>query len=204
MDLFEKKPTADPLPALSSTAETAPELIRPSLCVQAREGRLHVFLPYASKLADYLDLVAAVEDTCQYLHKPVWLEGYAPPSDPRLRSFSVTPDPGVLEVNSAAGEQLGRTRADQHSAVRGSAQESADRGKVRLRWRPSRHRRWQPYRDRRSDRAGQPFAASSGSAAQHGGVLAEPSVAVVSVFRHVCRPDQPVSARGRGAHGRLV
>ena len=99
MDLFEKKPVADPLPALSSTAETATELIRPSLCVQAREGRLHVFLPYAPQLADYLDLLAAVEDTCQHLQKPVWLEGYAPPSDPRLRSFSVTPDPGVLEVN---------------------------------------------------------------------------------------------------------
>jgi uncharacterized protein (DUF2126 family) len=99
MDLFAKDPMADPLPALSSTAETALELIRPSLCIQAREGRLHVFLPYASKLADYLDLVAAVEDTCQHLHKPVWLEGYAPPSDPRMRSFSVTPDPGVLEVN---------------------------------------------------------------------------------------------------------
>jgi uncharacterized protein (DUF2126 family) len=99
MDLFEIHPRADPLPALSSTAETALELIRPSLCIQAREGRLHLFLPYASRLADYLDLVAAVEDTCQYLHKPVWLEGYAPPSDPRMRSFSVTPDPGVLEVN---------------------------------------------------------------------------------------------------------
>jgi len=99
MDLFEKKPGADPLPALSSTAETTTELIRPSLCVQAREGRLHVFLPYASQLADYLDLLAAVEDTCQHLQKPVWLEGYAPPSDARLRSFSVTPDPGVLEVN---------------------------------------------------------------------------------------------------------
>ena len=67
--------------------------------MEAREGRLHVFLPYASRLADYLDLLAAVEDTCQYLQKPVWLEGYAPPSDPRLRSFSVTPDPGVLEIN---------------------------------------------------------------------------------------------------------
>ena len=99
MDLFQKNPAADPLPALSSTAETAPELIRPALCVQAREARLHVFLPYASKLADYLDLLAAVEDTGQYLNQPVWLEGYPPPSDPRLRSFSLTPDPGVLEVN---------------------------------------------------------------------------------------------------------
>ena len=99
IDLFQKNPVADPLPALSAAAETAPELIRPALCVQAREGRLQVFLPYVSKLADYLDLIAAVEDTCQFLQKPVWLEGYPPPSDPRLRSFSLTPDPGVLEVN---------------------------------------------------------------------------------------------------------
>src|ERR1700687_1820956 len=99
MDAFQRHPVADPLPALSSTAESAPELIRPALCVQAREGRLHVFLPYAFTSADYLDLLAAVEDTCQYLHQPAWLEGYPPPSDPRLRSFSITPDPGVLEVN---------------------------------------------------------------------------------------------------------
>jgi uncharacterized protein (DUF2126 family)/transglutaminase-like putative cysteine protease len=99
MDLFQRNPVADALPALSSTAKTAPELIRPSLCVQAREGRLHVFLPYATNLADYLDLLAAVEDTCQYLNKPVCLEGYAPPQEPRMRSFSLTPDPGVLEVN---------------------------------------------------------------------------------------------------------
>jgi len=99
MELFQRQPVADALPAISNSSATAPELIRPSLCVQAREGRLYVFLPYAPKLADYLDLVAAVEDTCQYLQKPVWLEGYTPPPDPRLRSFSITPDPGVLEVN---------------------------------------------------------------------------------------------------------
>jgi uncharacterized protein (DUF2126 family)/transglutaminase-like putative cysteine protease len=99
LDLFERIPAADPLPALSTRLEMAPELIRPALCVEVRKGRLHVFLPYASQLADYLDLLAAVEDTCQYLHKPVWLEGYTPPHDPRLRSFSITPDPGVLEVN---------------------------------------------------------------------------------------------------------
>jgi uncharacterized protein (DUF2126 family) len=99
MDLFQRTPVPDPLPALSTTADSAPELIRPALCVEAREGRLHVFLPYASKLADYLDLLAAIEDTCQHLLVPAWLEGYPPPSDPRLRSFSLTPDPGVLEVN---------------------------------------------------------------------------------------------------------
>jgi len=99
LDLFEVEPAPDSLPPLSNTAETATVLIRTALCVQAREGRMHVFLPFASELADYLDMVAAVEDTCEYLQMRVWVEGYTPPSDPRLRFFSVTPDPGVLEIN---------------------------------------------------------------------------------------------------------
>jgi uncharacterized protein (DUF2126 family)/transglutaminase-like putative cysteine protease len=99
MDLFEVEPEADPLPPMARSLDSARELIRPSLCVQISDGRLHVSLPYAPILADYLDLVSAVEDTCLYLQMPVWIEGYAPSSDPRLRSFSVTPDPGVLEIN---------------------------------------------------------------------------------------------------------
>ena len=98
-ELFAIDPAPDTLPPLSSTAETAPELIRPALCVQAVEGRLKVFLPYTPVAADYLDLVAAVEDTCQHLGMPVWLEGYPPPYDSRLRFYGLTPDPGVLEVN---------------------------------------------------------------------------------------------------------
>ena len=97
--LFARVPEPDPLSPLAENEETATEKIRPSLCVEARDGRLHVFFPYASKLADYLDLVAAVEDTCAYLGKAVWLEGYAPPRDPRLYAFGATPDPGVLEIN---------------------------------------------------------------------------------------------------------
>ncbi len=97
--LFAQVPVPDPLPPLSRTAETATELIRPALCVEVREGRLHVFLPYASVAADFLELVAAVEETCAHLKMPVWIEGYSAPFDPRLRAFSLTPDPGVLEVN---------------------------------------------------------------------------------------------------------
>ena len=97
--LFSVPASTDPLPALSSHAETARELIRPSLCVQVREGRLQVFLPYVAVFADYLDLVAAVEETCEHLRTPIWIEGYTPPFDPRMRTFSLTPDPGVLEVN---------------------------------------------------------------------------------------------------------
>jgi uncharacterized protein (DUF2126 family)/transglutaminase-like putative cysteine protease len=98
-EMFRRDPKPDTLPPISADAASARELIRPSLCVQAREGRLHVFLPYVSVLADYLDLVAAVEETSQHLQKTVWIEGYATPPDPRIRVFSLTPDPGVLEVN---------------------------------------------------------------------------------------------------------
>jgi len=99
MELFEIEPEADALPSVVRAPDEVSELIRPSLCVQAREGRVHVFLPYAPVLADYLDLVGAVEDTCRHLKMPVWVEGYTPAPDPRLHSLSVTPDPGVLEVN---------------------------------------------------------------------------------------------------------
>jgi len=99
MELFALTPEVDPLPPVLRDSDAVPELIRPSLCVEARAGRIHVFLPYTLVLADYLDIVSAVEDTCRFLNMPVWVEGYAPPSDPRMRSFSVTPDPGVLEVN---------------------------------------------------------------------------------------------------------
>jgi len=47
----------------------------------------------------YLDLVAAIEDTARSLSTPVLIEGEPPPRDARLERLSVTPDPGVIEVN---------------------------------------------------------------------------------------------------------
>ncbi|MBV9266519.1 MAG: transglutaminase family protein, partial [Acidobacteriaceae bacterium] len=99
MDLFDVPVPDDPLPPEPQTGESAEQVIRPALSVEARQGRIHVFLPYTTKLPDYLDLIAAVEDTAAYLNIPVCIEGYTPPSDPRLRYLSVTPDPGVIEVN---------------------------------------------------------------------------------------------------------
>ena len=74
-------------------------VIHTALCVEPRDGVLHVFLPPFHYLEDYLDLVATVEATAADLNLPVRLEGYEPPHDSRVERFLVTPDPGVIEVN---------------------------------------------------------------------------------------------------------
>ncbi|MBA2963719.1 MULTISPECIES: DUF2126 domain-containing protein [Ramlibacter] len=95
--------------------QSAPEVPRTALCVEvrdprrangpkaeavgARTGVLYVFMPPLTDLADYLDLLAAIEGTVQELGLKVVLEGYPPPRDHRLKILQVTPDPGVIEVN---------------------------------------------------------------------------------------------------------
>ena len=73
--------------------------VRTALTVQPRDGLLYIYLPPLTEAADWLSLVAAIERTAAEMHQPVVLEGYKPPYDGRLESFSVTPDPGVIEVN---------------------------------------------------------------------------------------------------------
>ena len=75
------------------------EIVHTALAAEVREGVLHIFMPPTPTLEDYVDLLHAVEDTAADLKIAVRIEGYTPPSDPRLKDFKVTPDPGVIEVN---------------------------------------------------------------------------------------------------------
>lgn len=74
-------------------------VVRTAMCIEPRGGLLHVFMPPLERAEDYLDLLTAIEDTAATLNRKVVIEGYLPPRDARLLNFSVTPDPGVIEVN---------------------------------------------------------------------------------------------------------
>ena len=103
----EHPPLADPHAAVAASGDVAPPdddpepraVVHTALCVEARDGALHVFLPPLDHAEHFLALVAAIERTAAVLRMPVTIEGYPPPADPRLCGFAITPDPGVIEVN---------------------------------------------------------------------------------------------------------
>jgi uncharacterized protein (DUF2126 family)/transglutaminase-like putative cysteine protease len=82
-----------------------------ALVAEVRDGLLHVYLPPTEALDDFADLVARVEAAAAAVGCPVVVEGYGPPPDPRLTSMTVTPDPGVIEVNVAPTGSFAEQRA---------------------------------------------------------------------------------------------
>jgi uncharacterized protein (DUF2126 family)/transglutaminase-like putative cysteine protease len=70
-----------------------------ALAVEARDGHLFVFLPPLQSTDAAVALLAVIEQAAAEIDLPVVLEGYPIPGDERLTSLTVTPDPGVIEVN---------------------------------------------------------------------------------------------------------
>jgi uncharacterized protein (DUF2126 family)/transglutaminase-like putative cysteine protease len=99
---------AEPEPADIDDSDDAPTT---AMVAEIRDGLLYVFLPPTEALDDFVDLVARLEAAAAELDCPVVVEGYGPPPDPRLESMSITPDPGVIEVNVAPTRSFAEQRA---------------------------------------------------------------------------------------------
>jgi uncharacterized protein (DUF2126 family)/transglutaminase-like putative cysteine protease len=72
-----------------------------AMVAEVRDGVLYVFLPPTEELDHFVDVITRLEAAAAKANCPLVVEGYGPPSDARLTSMSVTPDPGVIEVNVA-------------------------------------------------------------------------------------------------------
>ena len=91
-----------PAPARDApeVGESAGFVVRTALCAEPRDGRLYIFMPPRRALEDYLELVAAVEATAEATAHAGDARRLRAAARPAPRScFSVTPDPGVIEVN---------------------------------------------------------------------------------------------------------
>ncbi len=73
--------------------------VRTALCLEFRDNALYAFLPPLPSFARFVSLLGCLDATRAMTGLDLHLEGYGPPSSPDLFRFSVTPDPGVLEVN---------------------------------------------------------------------------------------------------------
>ncbi|WP_108662876.1 DUF2126 domain-containing protein [Acuticoccus kandeliae] len=127
---------ARPQPVAHFTAATATQdrveqfmtneiegVVRTAMSVELRDGRLCVFVPPVESAEDYLELLAAIEKAAAETGLPVHIEGYAPPTDPRLNVIRVAPDPGVIEVNihpAASWEECVATTEEVYEAARQS------------------------------------------------------------------------------------
>ncbi|MDR3660224.1 MAG: transglutaminase family protein [Mycobacterium sp.] len=112
-------PDADPLVGEQAGPRTRPATVvspdgapTTALVAEVRGGILYVFVPPTTTFDDFADLVGRVEQSAARLGVPVVVEGYGPPADPRLQQMSVTPDPGVIEVNVAPAASFAE-QADQ-------------------------------------------------------------------------------------------
>ena len=186
--------------------ESAPWIVRTALCVEPRDGMLHVFLPPVARARGLPRAGRARSRRPRAaLRLPVRLEGYTPPPDPRLREAR-----GHARSRRDRGERRSRRRAGASSS-RTRRASTRTRALARLRSRevharrpPHRHRRRQPRDARRADRRRQPAPAPARSAAQPDRLLAESPVALVPVLRAVHRADEPGAARRRGAQRRAL
>jgi uncharacterized protein (DUF2126 family)/transglutaminase-like putative cysteine protease len=174
------------------------EVIKTALTLQVRDGHLYLFAPPMERLEAYVALLAAIEDIAAAMKVPVAVEGYTPPRDARTKVLNVTPDPGVIEVNvhpAASWRELMQTSETLYEEAR-LARLTTE--KFMLDGRHTGTGGGNHVTLGGSTPADSPLLRRPDLLQKPHHVLAEPSVAVLSLLGHVHRPDEPGAARGRG------
>ena len=98
-DPGEIVPTLEEAKISEGSIASDPIIVRKAVCCEVRDGVTHVFLPPLTRIEYVIDLLGAIERTARRSNIAVVLEGYSIVNDVRIEKLSVTPDPGVIEVN---------------------------------------------------------------------------------------------------------
>jgi uncharacterized protein (DUF2126 family)/transglutaminase-like putative cysteine protease len=98
-ELRGELPAAGSLAAEPAVVVAAAEAPPTALTFELRNGHVAVFLPPLEHAEHAVELLAVLERVASELATQVVLQGYSLPHDPRLGRLTVTPDPGVIEVN---------------------------------------------------------------------------------------------------------
>ncbi|BBY66493.1 transglutaminase family protein [Mycolicibacterium helvum] len=96
--------------AADAAVDDASDAPTTAMVAEVRGGFLYIFLPPTEELEHFVDLIARVESAAAKVGCALVIEGYGPPSDGRLESMSITPDPGVIEVNVAPSKSFAEQR----------------------------------------------------------------------------------------------
>jgi uncharacterized protein (DUF2126 family)/transglutaminase-like putative cysteine protease len=95
----DELPAPGTLPAAPAQVVERDRCPPTALAIELHNGHVAAFLPPLEHAELAIELLAVLESVSQELEQPVVLQGYSLPRDPRLGSLTITPDPGVIEVN---------------------------------------------------------------------------------------------------------
>ena len=173
--------------------------VRTSMCAEAREGVLYVFMPPTRCLEDYLELVAAVEASAAALASARDHRGLRAAARPASDQFQGHARSGRHRGQRAAGAGWDELAARTLHLYEDAAACKLRTEKFMIDGRHAGTGGGNHIVLGGATPAGHAVPAAPGSAAKPGRLLAQSSLALLPVLGPVHRPDQPGAARRRGA-----